>query len=54
MNIASIQFDKMKKKIIQLNKKLEGAYNFQNRLSKRQKQLTLAKQDVLEVHDKLN
>ena len=37
MNTASIQFEKMKEKIKQLNKKLYKVYNLQDKLSKTEK-----------------
>ena len=54
MNAACIQSEKMKEEIRQLNKKLDKAYNLQDRLSTTQKQLTLIKQNIIEAHDKLN
>ena len=49
MNTASIQSEKIKKKIEQLNKKLYKVYNLQYKLSETQKQLFLAKQNTLEI-----
>ena len=43
MNAASIQSEKMKEEIIQLNKKLDKSYILQDRLSRTQKQLSLIK-----------
>ena len=54
MNAASIQSKKMEKEIIQLNKKLDKYQDLQNKISEIQKQLILAKQNTLKVHDKLN
>ena len=54
MNVASIQFKKIEKKITQLNKKLNKIDNLQYRLSKTQKQFTLMRQNALKIDDKLN
>ena len=54
MNAACIQSKEMEEKTRQLNKKLDKAHDFQDRLSTTQKQLTLAKQDAFEARDKLN
>ena len=43
INAVNIQFEKVKEKNIQLNKKLDGVRNLQIKLSKTHEQLTIAK-----------
>ena len=54
MNTTYIQSEEIEQEIKQLNKKMDKAYDLQNRLSTTQKQLTLARQDVFEAYDKLS
>ena len=54
INVACIQSEEMEEEIQQLNKKLDKAYDLQDKFSTIQKQLILVRQDVFKTHDKLN